>query len=240
MEDVNPKRVIPAAAFVACAVAIAVFGKARLNSSEKKESSAKNAVMNSSKMSSSKKSAATKKETVQPSEIEILVQIDGAVSKPGLYRVSKGIRVDDLIVLAGNLIDGADLSKVNRAAILKDGEKIVVPYLGSKFTPFRSSSAKNQLSPEPPEQSAKLNQNNLSNSEPNSQPSLQTEPVFPVALNSATKEQLENLPGVGPSLASKILEYRDGIGGFKSVEELDQVRGIGPALMEKIRPLVTL
>lgn len=233
MENINPKRVIPAAAFVVCAVGVAVLGKSRLNTPQEKTKVKSNFTTSSSPKPSTPKQVERKSDAPAT---KIIVQIDGAVAKPGLYEIDKGTRTEQLLEIAGGVLDGADLSKVNRAEILKDGEKVVVPYAGSKFVPFRNQSAGpvDSVAPvaNPPVQS---------NVDQNSAPiETSPQPQFPISLNSATKEQLESLPGVGSSLAGKIIDYRDGIGGFKSIEELDNVRGIGPALLEKIRPLVTL
>jgi len=137
---------------------------------------------------------------------QVYVDVVGAVRRPGLYRVRTGARVADAVAHAGGATRKADLQLVNLAALVADGEQVVVPQRGGATTvaaqaPGSASSG-------------------------------------PVHLNSATLEQLDALPGVGPVTAQKIIDYRTQHGGFGSVDELDAVSGIGPARLADLRPLV--
>ena len=136
--------------------------------------------------------------------------IVGAVRRPGLYELAEGSRIDEAIRKAGGPKPKAALELVNLAAPVADGQQIVVPARGD-ITAARAAAD--------PAQSL---------------------PTAKVHLNTATLEQLDSLPGVGPVTAQRILDYRTEHGAFQSVEELDAVSGIGPARLEQLKPLVQL
>lgn len=137
----------------------------------------------------------------------LYVDVVGAVRRPGLYRVHSGARVADALAHAGGATRRADLQLVNLAALVADGEQVVVPRRGAGGA----------------------------TAAPGAPGSPSTGPVH---LNSATLEQLDALPGVGPVTAQKIVDYRTQHGGFGSVDELDAVPGIGPARLADLRSLV--
>ncbi len=139
----------------------------------------------------------------------VLVHVAGAVRDAGVYRLRTGARVDDAIGRAGGATARADLSQVNLAAKVEDGRQVLVP----------------RRAPAPPAAA------------PAGGPAA-TAPGVPVSLNSATMEQLDELPGVGPATAQKILDYRQANGGFGSVEELGEVPGIGDKRLATLRELV--
>ena len=136
---------------------------------------------------------------------QLYVDVVGAVRRPGLYRVAEGARIADVVRRAGGPTSKAEIELVNLAALVADGEQIVVPRRGSVAVAAAGGSA---------------------------------EPRGPVHLNSATIEQLDELPGVGPVTAQKIVDYRTAHGGFSSVDDLDAVPGIGPARLADLRALV--
>ncbi len=139
-----------------------------------------------------------------------MVDVAGAVHKPGVYRLTTADRVEDALKRAGGATRHADLSQINRAAKLEDGRQILVP---TRDAPRRRPPRRRPTAP------------GLS--------------AGPINLNTATLEQLDTLDGVGPATAQKILDYRKAHGGFGSVDELDQVPGIGDkklaALRDKVR-----
>lgn len=141
----------------------------------------------------------------------IVVDVVGRVRHPGIVRLPDGSRVYDAIRAAGGLKPHADTRGLNLARKLVDGEQVVVG------APAVSSGA----------------------SPPAGVPS-SAAPSAKVDLNTATLEQLDELPGVGPVLAQRILDYRTKIGRFTSVSQLDDVSGIGPARYADIEPLVTV
>jgi competence protein ComEA len=136
----------------------------------------------------------------------VVVDVVGAVRRPGLYRLARGSRIADALTRAGGATAKADLAQVNLAAPLADGEQIVVPRRGTGVAGAGSGSA--------------------------------AAPAAPVQLSTATLEQLDSLPGVGPVTAQKILDYRQKHGAFQSVDELDAVPGIGPKRLEQLHELV--
>lgn len=142
---------------------------------------------------------------------ELVVHVAGAVLRPGLYRLPDGSRVDDAIAEAGGAKPRAALELVNLAAPVADGQQVLVPLRGSD----QASAAGGAVSGAGAAGGM-------------------------VHLNSATLEQLDQLPGVGPVTAQQILDYRAANGAFRSVDELDAVPGIGPARLEQLRPLVDL
>jgi competence protein ComEA len=139
----------------------------------------------------------------------VVIDVAGAVRRPGLYRLREGSRIDDAIASAGGPTAKAQLDSVNLAAPVADGEQIVVPGRGPGGVVAAASSS-----------------------------GASSSPSAPLDLNSATLEQLESLPGIGPVTAQKILDYRQQHGAFHSVAELQGVPGIGPAHMAQLKGLV--
>lgn len=154
-------------------------------------------------------SAALEVEEAPPQEL--VVHVAGAVTHPGLYRLPEGSRIDDAIALAGGPRPKGALEAVNLAAPVVDGQQIVVPRRGEM--PAAAPGA----------------------GSPGTAPA---GPAAKVSLNSATLEQLDTLPGIGPVTAQQILDYREANGAFRSVDELDAVPGIGPARLAQLRTLV--
>ncbi|MFL5960397.1 MAG: helix-hairpin-helix domain-containing protein [Gaiellaceae bacterium] len=139
----------------------------------------------------------------------LVVDVAGAVRRPGLYNLRAGSRIDDAIAAAGGPTAKAQLDAVNLAAPVADGEQVVVPGRGAGAVAAAS----------PPAGAGSA-------------------PSAPLDLNTATLEQLEALPGIGPVTAQKILDYRQAHGPFHSVAELQGVPGIGPAHMAQLKGLV--
>jgi competence protein ComEA len=147
----------------------------------------------------------------KPAAAKLLgIDVAGAVRRPGLYRLRSGSRIDDAIAAAGGPTAKAQLDTVNLAAPIADGEQVVVPERGA------AGAAAAAASP----------------------PAAGSSPTAPLDLNSATLEQLEALPGIGPVTAQKILDFRQKHGAFHSVTELQGVPGIGPAHMAQLKGLV--
>lgn len=138
----------------------------------------------------------------------LVIDVAGAVRRPGLYRLREGSRIDDAIAAAGGPTAKAQLDAVNRAAPIADGEQVVVPGRGVTGAPAASP------------------------------PAAGSSPSAPLDLNTATAEQLDSLPGIGPVTAQKILDYRQAHGAFHSVAELEGVPGIGPGRLSQLKGLV--
>ncbi|TLS39338.1 helix-hairpin-helix domain-containing protein [Pseudalkalibacillus caeni] len=141
----------------------------------------------------------------------IKIDIKGAVKKPGVYEISSEKRVIDAIETAGGYGDGADISNLNLAGKLSDEMVVYVPAEGEEITGFEGLAG------------------NQSESEGDK-----------VSLNHGTSEQLQTLPGIGPSKAEAIVTYREEHGGFQTIEELKQVGGIGDKTFEKLEKQLKL
>ncbi len=138
---------------------------------------------------------------------KLIVDVSGAVRRPGVYRFDQGARVIDAITRAGGTTRQAMLGAINRAATLSDGQQVVVPATVGASAGGDATTA--------------------------------TVPEAPVSLGTATQEQLEEIDGIGPVTAQKILEFRDSQGGVGSIDQLDQISGIGPVTMESLRAELT-
>jgi competence protein ComEA len=145
----------------------------------------------------------------------VMVHVVGRVARPGVVRLPAGARVKDAVAAAGGPARGADLSTLNLARPLSDGEQVVVG--------DRSSGSEVPGSTPPPTASAG-----------------QLPGAGRVNLNSATLAQLDGLPHIGPVLAQRILDFRTEHGRFASVEELNEVSGIGEKTFADLQPLVTV
>lgn len=146
----------------------------------------------------------------------IFVQVSGAVLSPGIYPLPPGSRAEDLIEAAGGLTADADLDRINLAAILRDGAYYYFP-------------ASNEPIPE-----------TASNAPGNTVSAAEDGIAYPINLNTASQEELESLPGIGPSKAAEIISYRDAQGPFATLEDLANVPGIGPTTVESLREYLTV
>ncbi|GEO29102.1 hypothetical protein TAE01_09120 [Terrabacter aerolatus] len=155
-----------------------------------------------------------------PTGAEIVVHVVGQVVRPGLVRLRQGARVADAIAAAGGTRPGSDLAALNLARLVVDGEQIHVPRPGE--TPVPAGAAGGG----PPAAGGSGASAGGSGA--------------PVSLNSADATALDGLPGVGPVLAQRIIDWRTEHGRFTSVDELGEVSGIGDKLMAQLRPKVTL
>lgn len=141
---------------------------------------------------------------------EVVIDMGGEVVKPGIYKLKKGSRVNDVLVKAGDLTAGADRDWVekslNRARVLQDGEKIYIPSQLKSLSSYKVESLSSKM----------------------------------VNINLAGAGELDKLSGVGPAIAQRIIDYREKNGGFKSVEEIKLVSGIGDKMFEKIKNEIQL
>lgn len=145
-----------------------------------------------------------------PASGEVVVHVAGAVSAPGVYTLPADSRVDDAVRAAGATAD-ADLSQLNLAQKLADGQKITVPAAGE--TPAPADNA----APSDSSQSGAL-----------------------ININTATQEELETLPSIGEVRAQAIIAYREEHGGFRTTDELMEVSGIGEKIFADIAPHITV
>ncbi|WP_314849567.1 ComEA family DNA-binding protein [Rothia mucilaginosa] len=193
--------------------------------------------------------------TAQPSEsaqggpsgeATVRVHVAGAVNNPGVYTLPAQGRAVDAIAAASGAAADADLDRVNLAGALSDGVQIYVPHRGETAAPAQI---------QPNGGTANAGQGNAANGAAQNgaaqnnapQPARTLTPAgsaqkgsTPVNINTATAEELQTLPRIGPAMAQRIIAWREAHGGFRSVDELDAVPGIGPSMLENLRPLVTI
>jgi len=144
----------------------------------------------------------------RPAMPEIRVHVVGAVEEPGVVDMSAAGRIEEAIRLAGGPTDDADLTKINLAEPVTDGQQIFVPKFGEELP--SAGSEQRQI------------------------------PREKVRINNATREELEVIPGIGPTLAQAIIDYRNIHGAFSSIEQLDEVPGIGARRVADLAKYVTL
>ena len=154
----------------------------------------------------------------------VIIHITGSVKNPGIVKLKEGSRIEDAIEAAGGLTENADITKVNLAYVVEDGTKIKIPSASEEDIGdediIDSKSGDNII----------IEENTVSSNN-----STQT-----ININKATEKEFETLPGIGPSLASKIIEYRNQNGKFGSIEDIKNVNGIGDSKYEKIKDLITV
>jgi competence protein ComEA len=147
--------------------------------------------------------------------LPVVVEMRGEVETPGVYELSPGARLQDAIAAAGGLSEEADLSTVNLARRLRDGELIVILALPMPGSTPMVPSTDTREGTSADESLAKIN------------------------INTATTQELEALPGVGEVIAARIVAYREQNGPFRSVDDLIHVEGFSDRAIDEIRDLVT-
>lgn len=169
----------------------------------------------------------------------IRVQVAGQVKSPGVYDLHSGSRVEDAIKAAGGAANGADLESINLVEKLSDGQQVYIVLKGVVPPPtrsiVRSSVASRQVA-----SVAKPMANAEQHRERSEPEKFRSPDQGKVNINTASIEDLQRLPGIGPAMAQRIVEYRSGNGRFESVDELDEIKGIGSARLGKLRPFVSL
>ncbi len=155
----------------------------------------------------------------------IVIHITGEVKKEGVIYLEEGARIIDAIKEAGGETKQADLSQVNLAYELQDGQKIYIPNKNEKITEYIVDNS---------------NENLMNNQNTNKSDSGSNGKIIKININTATLAELDNLPGIGPSTAQKIIEYREKNGKFKKIEDIQNVKGIGEAKYEDIKEKITV
>ncbi|HEX5807587.1 MAG TPA: ComEA family DNA-binding protein [Anaerolineales bacterium] len=146
-----------------------------------------------------------------PTEKPVIVYITGAVPRPGVYALPKNARVQDAISAAGGFLAEAEKSQINLAALIEDGEKFDIPYVEGASPVLATP-----------------------------MPEVVTSTTELINLNTASALELEALPGIGPTTAQKIVDYREQNGPFINAEDIINVSGIGPGTYERIKDLITV
>ena len=162
---------------------------------------------------------------------EIMVYITGEVKNPGIYELEENSRIKDVIEKAGGLKETADITDINLATILQDEDKITIP---TKDKTMEEKQNTERIQSNKQSKTTEKSQNTTSISTNTTGKNQNTK----VNINTATQTELETLPGIGPSTASKIVSYRKENGKIKSIEEIKKVNGIGESKYKKIKELI--
>ena len=147
-----------------------------------------------------------------PTDPPIVVHITGAVPRPGVYALPQGARVQDVISAAGGFLAEANKTGINLAKKLDDGEQLDIPYIEGSSSLVIATAAPTETGP-----ATEL-----------------------VNINTASESELDTLPGIGPTTAKKIIDYRDANGPILTIEDIINVPGIGPGTYERIKDLITV
>ncbi len=151
-----------------------------------------------------------------PTPSPLMVDISGAVKAPGVYELNLDSRMQDVVQMAGGLLPDANASAVNMAARLMDGQKIIIPQIGEEISNTKSSPMENSSSA-------------VSSADTN-----------PININTASQDELETLPGIGPSKAAAIIEYRSIHGPFTTYEDILGVTGIGEKTLDGFKDWIVI
>ena len=180
-------------------------------------------------------------------EATVRVHVAGAVNNPGVYTLPAQGRAVDAIAAASGAAADADLDRVNLAGALSDGVQIYVPHRGETAAPAQIQPNGGTANAGQGNAANGASQNGASQGGTQPHPARTLTPAgsaqkgsTPVNINTATAEELQTLPRIGPAMAQRIIAWREAHGGFRSVDELDAVPGIGPSMLENLRPLVTV
>jgi len=146
-----------------------------------------------------------------PTDKPVIVYITGAVPRPGVYALPKNARVQDAISAAGGFLAEAEKSQINLAALLEDGAKLEIPYVEGA-SPVLGTAV----------------------------PEIATATTELIDINTASNAELDTLPGIGPTTAQKIIDYREQNGPFVNTEDIINISGIGPGTYERIKDLITV
>ena len=165
---------------------------------------------------------------------EIYVDIKGAIQKPGVYSVKENSRVKDVIEKAGGLTKYADTSVLNLSKQVQD-EMVIIIYTESEILEMKKGTTSIKFIEKecicPKLENDACIEDVITNKEDNN--------ISKISLNSATKEQLMTLPGIGSSKADAIIKYRE-TNGFQTIEDLLNVKGIGKSTFEKLKEFIML
>ena len=149
-------------------------------------------------------------------ESEIVVYVAGAVNRPGIVQLAEGARAKDAVDACGGFLPTADTNGVNLAQKLKDGMQVTVPEKSSQGTAAQGVAGGVQAG------------------------AAKSLPEGMVNINTADEKELDKLPGIGPAMAKRIVEYRTENGAFQAPEEIKRVKGIGDAKYEKMKDKIAL
>jgi len=144
---------------------------------------------------------------------QLRVWVGGEVARPGIYTLARGARVADALAAAGGALESGDTSGLGLAAPVADSDQIIVPARQAAALPLATGSASG---PSPPPA------------------------IGPININTASAAELDALPGIGPALAGRVIDYREQHGPFQTLDELAEVSGISDRMVDELRALITI
>lgn len=177
------------------------------------------------------------KETNKTNKNKIVIYIIGEVKQEGVYELDEDSRISDAIEKAGGTKENADLSQINLAYKIEDGMRIYIPKKGKLVQDKEKIEDKTQEVVTG--KSTDITNTTSVNTNLSTNKKSKTD-IEKINLNKATQTELETLPGIGPSTAEKIIEYRKENGNFKNIEDIMNVNGIGESKYSKIRDLINV
>lgn len=160
-----------------------------------------------------------------PTAVPLRVDVEGAVQKPGVYALPKGSILQNALEAAGGLTTKADTASLNLAEVLTDGEQVTVPEVLPTRPPTATPGPGTPTNP--PEPTATAAATGLA-------------PGTLINLNTATLQELDALPHIGPTIAQRIIDYRTKHGAFSTIQQIMNVEGIGPSTFQDIRDFITV
>ena len=166
----------------------------------------------------------TKENQENDENTKIVVYITGAIKNPGVYELEDEKRIADLIKEAGGVTEEADTNSINMAYKLEDEMKVYIPTKTEETVNIEETTETHIYTENNNQEKQEINTNSSKNQKIN--------------INTASQTELETLPGIGPSTALKIIEYRKESGKFRNIEDIKNVKGIGTNKYEKIKELI--
>ena len=213
----NKKKIISIALVIALIIGFIIYMV--INNQNDNEINFEELVANQNNEENEQESETNENNTQEETKKEIVVHITGEVKKEGVVYLEEGSRVVDAIKKAGGETKEADLSQVNLAYVLQDGQKIYIPNKNEKISAYTSENM-----------GENIEQNNTTTKKEGAK----------VNINTAGVEELDQLPGIGPAIAQRIIDYRNEHGEFKKVEDIQEVKGIGDAKYSEIKDSITV
>ena len=213
----NKKKIISIALAIMIVIGFIIYMV--INNQNDNEINFEELVTNQNNEENEQESETNENNTQEETKKEIVVHITGEVKKEGVVYLEEGSRVVDAIKKAGGETKEADLSQVNLAYVLQDGQKIYIPNKNEKISAYTSENMGDNIE-----------QNNTTTKKEGAK----------VNINTAGVEELDQLPGIGPAIAQRIIDYRNEHGEFKKVEDIQEVKGIGDAKFSEIKDSITV
>ena len=215
--SINKKKIISIALVIALIIGFIIYMV--INNQNDNEINFEELVANQNNEENEQAGKDSENNTQEETKKEIVVHITGEVKKEGVVYLEEGSRVVDAIKKAGGETKEADLSQVNLAYVLQDGQKIYIPNKNEKISAYTSENMGDNIE-----------QNNTTTKKEGAK----------VNINTAGVEELDQLPGIGPAIAQRIIDYRNEHGEFKKVEDIQEVKGIGDAKFSEIKDSITV